>query len=144
MRNRGTQICILNRIEERLATVFNCKTVERNRILHLHCIEINRRGPKGGSQKRGGPKGWGPKCRACFSLSRSMFAFFLSLGGRGGGRGVFSWNCGHGSRPVEYTLIQNRFHPALLRLLANVDTDNHHRSASPRQRLRCPRARLHC
>ena len=38
MRNRGTQICILNRIEMRLATVFKYIAVELNRILHLHCI----------------------------------------------------------------------------------------------------------
>ena len=60
-------------------------------------------GPKGAGPRRWGartvPEGWrarrvgGPKCRACFSLSRSMFAFFLSLslsegGERGSSRGI--------------------------------------------------------
>ena len=34
-------MCILNRIEMRLATVFKHKTVELNRIRYLHSIEIN-------------------------------------------------------------------------------------------------------
>ena len=53
MSNRGavpktSQNRSWNRIEMSLATVFEYKTVELNRICHLHCIEINRgRGEEG-------------------------------------------------------------------------------------------------
>ena len=33
--------CILNRIEIRLVTVFKYRTVELNRLRHLHCIQMN-------------------------------------------------------------------------------------------------------
>ena len=36
-----TWICILNRIEIRLVTVFKYKTVEVSHVCHLHCTEIN-------------------------------------------------------------------------------------------------------
>ena len=50
-------------------------------------------GAEGWGPKCAGPKGGGPKIHVFFLLPPLPFSLFFFS------RGVFSWNCGHGSRP---------------------------------------------